>query len=87
VEAPSLQAFKSHYQAAFLALCVAVLTNQLINYSINPTSLAARAAMPDVQRKVFSAYTKDAAIIKKLQLRMMEELDIVDHCNALISLC
>ena len=73
---PSLNAFKAQYKAAFLDLCRVVIAD---HWSIvTPTTLAARAAMPDVKKKVFNAYNKDAGVAKRLQQRMMEELDSID---------
>ena len=72
---PSLLTFKAQYQAAFLDLCRVVIADHWS--TVTPSTLAARAAMPDVKRKVFNAYNKDVGVAKRLQLRMMEELDIV----------
>ena len=74
-QAPTLNAFKAQYQAAFLDLCRVVLADHWS--TVTPTTLAARAAMPEVKRKVFNAYNKDYGVAKRLQLRMMEELDII----------
>ena len=71
---PSLLTFKAQYQAAFLDLCRVVIADHWS--TVTPSTLAARAAMPDVKRKVFNAYNKDVGVAKRLQLRMMEELDI-----------
>ena len=73
---PSLLAFKAQYQAAFLDLCRVVIADHWS--TVTPTTLATRAAMPDVKRKVFNAYNKDAGVAKRLQLRMIEELDIIN---------
>merc|ERR1712181_199511 len=73
---PTLNAFKAQYAAAFLDLCRVVIAD---HWSIvTPSTLAARAAMPDVKKKVFNAYNKDAGVAKRLQQRMMEELDSID---------
>jgi hypothetical protein len=65
-----------HYHG-FLDLCRTVLADHWAAASL--ATLRARAAMPDIKRKVFNAYNKDEAVARRMLRRMGEQLEALDR--------
>ena len=76
VEVPALATFQQQYRLALLDLCRVVVADHW--RQATPATLAARAAMPDNQKKVFNAYNKDLGVAGRLVARMVEELEALD---------
>merc|ERR1712126_450329 len=68
-----LDTFKHQYRMAFLDLCRVIMADHWRNITLE--TLRKRAAMPDINRKVFNAYNKDENVARRLLQRFMTEMN------------